>query len=230
MNKVAFKTFEFRELMKLSRLRKTDRVLDLGCGTGTQTIIVGGRTKQVIGVDTDPAWVERARFYRERFGDHVDVQFLLGPVEAQGLEEGSFDKVLSFCVIEHIPNHREVLSELYRILKPGGEMILSADALEGIDDPALIEKHRKDNHVFQYFRSDTFRSCLTEAGFEVTELYPIFRSEHARCAFEDGIRTSFSASYFSALFGYFRLRIHEALCRQHDRGLFLVARCRKPAE
>ncbi len=228
MNKVAFKTFEFRELMRQSRLQSSDRVLDLGCGTGTQTIIVGRRVREVVGVDTDPAWIERARFYRQGLGDAVDVKYLLGPVEEQGLEENSFDKVLSFCVIEHIPNYQEVLAELFRVLKPGGELVLSADALQGIEDPELLAKHKSENSVIQYFRSDSFRACLTEAGFEVEELYPIFRSRYARTSFEHGIRTGFVSGYCRAVVNYVRLRVHEALCRQRDRGLFLVARCRKP--
>ncbi|MEM7261772.1 MAG: class I SAM-dependent methyltransferase [Planctomycetota bacterium] len=229
LNRMPFKTFEFRELMRLSKLDKSERVLDLGCGTGTQTIIVGRRCASVVGVDTDPAWITRAREYAARFEGDVDCTFLHGPVESQGLETNSFQKVLSFCVIEHIPNADEVLRELYRILEPGGEMILSADALEGIEDEALIEKHRTDNHVVQYFRPESFRAALIAAGFEVEELYPIFRSQFARKMFEQGIRSGFVFGFFRAIGEYFRLRLHEACCRQRERGLFLVARCRKPS-
>ncbi|MCA8960832.1 MAG: methyltransferase domain-containing protein [Planctomycetes bacterium] len=227
LNRMPFKTFEFRELMKLTRFDADDRVLDLGCGTGTQTILVGRRCRQVVGVDTDPAWIARARQVAARFEGVVDCAFRHGPVEAQGFESASFDRVLSFCVIEHIPNYDEVLAELHRVLKPGGQLVLSADALEGIEDPELIERHRTDNHVFQYFRADTFRRCLEEAGFEVETLYPIFRSEAARRWFEADIRSGFRYSYLGALTRYFRLRLQEALCRQRERGLFLIASCRK---
>jgi len=227
--KVPFKIFEFRELLRGSPVRSTDRVLDLGCGIGSQTLLVGRRCREIVGVDILPDAIETARAQARSFEGLVDAKFHCGPVERLGLPERSFDKVFSFCVIEHIPNCDEVLAELARLLVPGGELVLSADSLEGIEDPELLEKHRRENLVERYFRPDDLRARLERAGLEVEALYPIFRSDYARALFEDGIRRSFSYGWLESLAKYARLRWHEGLCRSRDRGLFLIARCRARA-
>jgi len=228
-SKVPFKIFEFTELLRGSPVRPTDRILDLGCGIGSQTLLVGRRCRKVVGVDILPEAIETARAQARAFEGVVDAEFHCGPVETLGLPAASFDKVFSFCVIEHIPNCDEVLAELARLLVPGGELVLSADSLEGIEDPELLEKHRRENRVERYFRAADLRARLERAGFEVEALYPIFRSEHARARFEEGIRRGFAYGYFEALLETARLRWHERRCRERERGLFLIARCRVPA-
>ena len=111
---------------------------------------------------------------------------------------------------------------------PGGELILSADALEGIEDPDLIEKHRRENHVERYFRPETLRARLERAGFEVESLYPIFRGDYARRTFEEGIRRGFDYGYLESLGKYARLRLTERRAGAERGGLFLIARCRTP--
>lgn len=228
-SRMPFKIYEFAELLRGSPVRPTDRILDLGCGIGSQTLIVGRRCRQVVGVDILPDAIETARAQARAFEGIVDAEFHCGPVESLGLESASFDKVFSFCVIEHIPNCDEVLAELARLLVPGGELVLSADSLDGIDDPELLGKHRRENRVERYFRPEDLRERLERAGFTVEALYPIFRSDHARERFEDGIRRGFAYGWLEALREHALLRWHERRCRQRERGLFLIARCRVPA-
>ena len=154
--------------------------------------------------------------------------FLCGKVEELHLDEHSFDKVCSFCVIEHIPNHMDVLRELHRLLVPGGELILSADSLETINDPGLLAKHRKENRVVTYFREDTLRQALEESGFRDIKIRPIFRSEFSHRKFCSMIRNmGRRRSYVGSLIEYLWLRFQERWTRNKERGIFLVARCRK---
>lgn len=226
-NRMPFKTLEFRELLKGVRFTGNDRVLDLGCGTGTQTLVVGRRCGSIVGVDVSETAVEQAQQMGTHFDGMIDASFHCTPIEAAGFDAESFDKVCSFCVIEHIPNYQEVLKELHRLLKPNGQMILSADSLETITDQKIIEQHARENFVFQYFREDSFRKALEEAGFRDIKIWPIFRSEFARREFEGGIRKQFSYGFIGAYLKYLRLRLAEALTSKQKPGIFFIAQCRK---
>ncbi|MBU0498451.1 MAG: methyltransferase domain-containing protein [Gammaproteobacteria bacterium] len=112
------------------------RVLDLGCGSGRDVYALAqmvGEHGQVVGVDMTEeqlAVAERHRAYhREAFGyarDNVD--FRLGYIEhldALGLEDASFDVVVSNCVVNLSPDKDAVLRQVHRLLNPGGEFYFS---------------------------------------------------------------------------------------------------------
>ncbi len=111
-------------------------VLDLGCGSGRDVYVLSklvGPTGRVIGVDMTPEQLEVAERYREeqaeRFGfDESNVEFRLGYIEdlaACGIEDESIDVVVSNCVVNLSPFKELVMSEVYRVLKPGGELYFS---------------------------------------------------------------------------------------------------------
>ena len=111
-------------------------VLDLGCGVGRDVYILSklvGPAGRVIGVDMTDAQLEVARRHQveqaERFGfDASNVEFKAGYIEdlaAIGIEDASVDLVVSNCVINLTPFKEQVFSEIYRVLKPGGELYFS---------------------------------------------------------------------------------------------------------
>lgn len=230
MNRMPFKTFEYYTLLKHVNLTSEDRVLDLGCGAGTQTLMIGRQCQSIVGVDTSSEGIATAHERAKQFSGFVNADFRCGRLEDLNLPAASFDKILSFCVLEHIPNYREVLKEVERLLVPGGELVLSADSLELIEDADLIEKHRRENHVVNYFRLPQLESDLVEAGLQPLSLYPIFRSRYATRQFADGIARGFSYGYFEALAKYWRMSIHERLTRNVQHGNFLIAHARKHKE
>ncbi|WNY28362.1 Arsenite methyltransferase [Methanimicrococcus stummii] len=111
-------------------------VLDLGCGTGRDVYIASklvGESGTVIGVDMTPEQIETAAKHQdeqaERFGFKTsNVKFLQGYIEdlkALGIEDNSVDVVISNCVINLSPAKEQVFKEIYRVLKPGGELFFS---------------------------------------------------------------------------------------------------------
>jgi len=111
-------------------------VLDLGCGTGRDVYVVSklvGESGHVIGVDMTTEQIETAMKYqeeqRERFGyDRSNVIFKQGFIEdlkALNIEDNSIDVVISNCVINLSPDKEKVFREIYRVLKPGGELYFS---------------------------------------------------------------------------------------------------------
>jgi SAM-dependent methyltransferase len=108
-------------------------VLDLGCGTGKDVYIASkliGESGCSIGVDMTTEQIEVAKKYqdeqRERFGFKTsNVKLLQGYIEdlkSLGIEDNSVDVVISNCVINLSPAKEQVFREIYRVLKPGGEL------------------------------------------------------------------------------------------------------------
>ena len=109
-------------------------VLDLGCGTGRDCYLLSklvGPNGRVIGVDMTPEQLEVAvrhrEWHAERFG-FANVEFLHGHIEnlqTVGIADNSIDVVVSNCVINLSPEKPKVLAEIFRVLKPGGELYFS---------------------------------------------------------------------------------------------------------
>lgn len=108
-------------------------VLDLGCGTGRDAYLLSrlvGEHGQVIGVDMTPEQLEVARrhqdWHRARYGHaESNVRFVEGYIEdlaACGIADASIDVVVSNCVLNLAPDKAAVFAEIWRVLKPGGEL------------------------------------------------------------------------------------------------------------
>jgi SAM-dependent methyltransferase len=111
-------------------------VLDLGCGTGRDAYLLSrlvGEHGRVIGVDMTPEQLEVARrhkeWHRARYGhSESNLRFVEGYIEdlaACGIADASIDVVVSNCVLNLAPDKAAVFAEIWRVLKPGGELYFS---------------------------------------------------------------------------------------------------------
>ncbi len=111
-------------------------ILDLGCGTGRDVFLaskLAGPQGRVIGIDMTDEQLDVARRLTRRqmecFGfNKPNVAFHTGYIEdlaTAGIEDNSIDIVISNCVINLSPDKRQVFSEIFRVLKPGGELYFS---------------------------------------------------------------------------------------------------------
>ena len=111
-------------------------VLDLGSGSGRDCFILSklvGPTGRVVGVDMTPEQLDTANrhvdYHMEKFGfARPNVEFLRGYIEdleSLGLKSDSVDVVVSNCVINLSPDKERVFAEIFRVLKPGGELYFS---------------------------------------------------------------------------------------------------------
>jgi len=108
----------------LGRLEDGERVVDLGCGAGTDSLVAAqmvGQNGHVTGVDMTPEMLEKARAATAELG-MTNVDFLEGEIERLPLANESVDVVISNGVIDLVPDKDAVFTEIFRVLRPGGRM------------------------------------------------------------------------------------------------------------
>lgn len=227
MIKSPFKIYEFLEVLSASELKREHSILDLGCGTGHWTLSLARQCQEAVGIDISESNIRFARnFVRNSHLKHR-VQFLCTTLEQAGFSPGSFDRIFSFCVLEHIKNPEKVLAEVFRILKPGGQLHISVDSLANIRDKALLNKHKQEYSVYRYFTEASLRQQLTAVGFEVMGIYPILKGNFARQEFEKRIQARYKRTLVA------RIRLYKRFQREDRRskgqeGVMLIGRARRP--
>lgn len=133
------------------------RVLDIACGVGYGTqILMRSLPDSVIGVDISEEAIEFARAHYEVPG----VKFVVGDATALPFEDNSFDVVVSFETIEHVPSALAFLKEVRRVLCPNGTFIVSTPRLKGGKRSAFhvqeFEFERFKNLLLSMFESAQF--------------------------------------------------------------------------
>lgn len=222
-----FKFYEFYRLMQVVPIQAGDRLLDIGCGSGLQTNLLGRRCAEVVGIDISKNDIDRALSEKHLTERRINSRFLCTSIEKAGFPDASFDKVYSICVLEHIPDYRSVLREAFRVLKPGGSLVMSVDSLATIVDPEAKRMHRERYRVVDYFVPEHLAGVLKDAGFTGVSVEPILKSAYAAQLFTEGIRRDWKYRYREAVGLFRKLEEAEKQDASGKDGIYLIVHARK---
>ncbi len=163
-------------------------VLDLGCGSGRDVYIFSklvGEAGNVIGVDMTKEQLDVANKYvkpqMDKFGyKRTNVEFKLGYIEdlkTIGIADNSVDVITSNCVINLSPDKKSVFKEIFRVLKPGGELYFS-DIFSGrrVPDALKSDPVLRGECLSGAMYVEDFRRLMTEVGFADYRLTESVRS------------------------------------------------------
>jgi ubiquinone/menaquinone biosynthesis C-methylase UbiE len=155
--------------LALASLKEDETVLDLGSGGGLDCFLAAnevGEKGKVIGVDMTPEMIDRAR-ENARKGKWKNVEFRLGEIENLPVADNSVDVVISNCVINLSANKPRVFEEAFRVLKPGGRLMVS-DIVQLKDLPAVVKKSVEAyvGCLSGALKKSKYLETIKEAGFE----------------------------------------------------------------
>jgi len=157
------------EAPRLKHLSKgsADDVLEIGCGQGVGAKIICElfRPQRYVGIDLDPRMVARAR---KKSKSLRDVSFAEGDVTSLEFPAASFDLVMDFGIVHHVPNWRDALAEVHRTLRTGGEFLFEDLPMETWERGIGIPFKKILDHPYdEMFRKQEFEAELRRLGFEV---------------------------------------------------------------
>ena len=159
--------------LAIAELKEGETVLDLGSGAGMDVFLAAnkiGPKGKVIGIDMTAEMIERARAIAGSNG-YENVEFRLGEIEKLPVDDDYVDTVISNCVINLAPDKSQVFSEAYRVLKPGGKLIVS----DIVADRALPDEMREDLNAWAgciagALEQQEYLAKIKEAGFNDLQL------------------------------------------------------------
>ncbi|MCF8254676.1 MAG: arsenite methyltransferase [Bacteroidia bacterium] len=144
-------------------------VIDLGSGAGNDCFIARsfvGESGKVIGIDFTQEMIDKARINADNLG-YNNVEFRFGDIEKMPVAADRADVVVSNCVLNLVPNKKNVINEIFRVLKPGGHFSISDVVLKGILPTELQNAAEMyAGCVSGAIQKEEYLQFIQEAGFK----------------------------------------------------------------
>ena len=179
-----FSTPLAQRMVELAGLRSTDRVLDVGTGTGLVALIASKQADRgsVVGIDHSDGMLGLARSKAAALGATHRVQFEAMDAEALDLKPEAFDAVLSLFLLLHLPNPAAAVREMHRVLAPGGRLVVAVGGGPSIPSVAAfhagVERIRSivSNALGRQYEAPRFlQRLMSQNGFNGREHHASYR-------------------------------------------------------
>src|SRR5699024_1496081 len=154
---------------QFAKVKAGDTVIDLGSGAGNDCFIArheSGPGGKVLGIDFTESMIAKARKNAAKLG-YNNVEFRLGDIEEMPITDNIADVIVSNCVLNLVPDKKQVFREIYRTLKSGGHFSISDIVLAGELPKALKEDAEMyAGCVAGAIQKNTYLGFIQELGFE----------------------------------------------------------------
>ena len=164
--------FEAPRLLRMGGPMRGGSALELGCGRCVATALILDLfgADRVDAFDLDPRMVVRAR--RRLAARASSVRLWVGDATTIAAPDGAYDAVFDFGIVHHIPDWRQALSEVGRVLKPGGRFFAEEALAPLIRHSRYFLRHPQDDR----FDASDFGTALRDAGLEPVESRELWRA------------------------------------------------------
>lgn len=165
---------QFAQRLKLQTVRRHlvpgDRVLDVGCGNGLYMRMLAGTGGEVVGVDITQSWLDAAQ---AAFAAHDVRNCVLYKASAMALpfRDNAFDLVYSFSTLVLVPDIKVALTEMVRVLKPGGRAVFDISNATTLSHRHWDRWYRTQGHPgLEAFAWSEVRDTMRHLGLDILEM------------------------------------------------------------
>ena len=159
----------------IASIKTGETILDLGSGGGFDCFLAAAETGDsglVIGIDMTPTMISKARNNAVK-GKYNHVEFRLGEIEHMPVANDTVDVIISNCVINLSPDKKQVFSETFRVLKPGGRLAIS----DVVASTELPDEMKQDPALYSGCMAGAsliseLQTILEQCGFEKINIAP----------------------------------------------------------
>ncbi|MFH1671587.1 MAG: class I SAM-dependent methyltransferase [Candidatus Portnoybacteria bacterium] len=150
------------------KVKSDDLILDVGCGIGHSLDYLRQFSDNLVGVDTDLISLLYAK-------KTTKANYVLAKAEKLPFKDNTFDKIISFNVLEHIENDQEAIKEIRRVAKKGAEILIWVPSLEGLRTSSKFKRlmHEEESGDEKHFRDGYYmndlKKLLVKSNIKVIE-------------------------------------------------------------
>ncbi|GJD22277.1 methyltransferase type 11 [Rivularia sp. IAM M-261] len=140
------------EVLRWAKIEQASHILDVGCGIGGSSLYLAGKyNASVTGITLSPVQATRAKQRAAEFGLSDRANFQVADALNMPFADNSFDLIWSLESGEHMPDKVKFLQECYRVLKPGGTMIVVTWCHRPLDTPLTSEEQKHLEEIYRVY-------------------------------------------------------------------------------
>jgi ubiquinone/menaquinone biosynthesis C-methylase UbiE len=160
--------YEAGKLRSMSSVSDIRMALEIGCGNGSGAAVIRKIfcPEQLVSIDIDERMIETA----QRKNKDKSVTFRLMDATNLDFPDNSFDAIFDFGMIHHVPDWKNCIREMRRVIKESGEIIIEDLSIESFSRGIGKAWYKLSDHPYEqmYSRSE-FRGFMLESGFEIKQ-------------------------------------------------------------